>query len=470
MIQSFHSTKPNCAVMGTNGMIVSHDEKMSHRLGSILEKQYGCRFTVVPDCSSTLAAAEQGGVDAFFIDERKEAGQEPERNLLLRKLSARSGPTIPMIALEDRHRVRERLKPCYHGCLGVPFDEQEVRSLLCSRLPSSLFARLGQSSEPYEIQFNDFVYRTHSREFAETLKRLSTVGKHDVTVLLAGETGTGKTTLGRMVHSVSSRAAHSFSTVGCGALTSNLIESELFGHVKGAFTGADRARIGRFAAVGCGTLLLDEIDVLDGRQQAMLLRVIENGEYEQVGSNETHLSQARLIVATNENLVKLMESKEFRSDLYYRLNVLEFRIPPLRDRPLDIVDLTLQFVDEFSQAHGVPVRRIRPDFLACLQRYQWPGNIRELKNHVRRAVLFCSNGELTVDDLAEGVAKTGRESMADPDSNQDASTLAGKMALSERELIEEALAANDQKRNATAKALGISRVGLYKKMKRCGLL
>lgn len=468
MIQYLHSNMPKRAVIGTNGLLVSRDEQVAAHLGSLLENQYGCRLTVVPDCSSTLAAAENGGIDTFFIDERNEAGLEPERASLLQQLSSRSGPPIPLIALDDRNRIRERRKPCYHGWLGVPFDEREVYRLLCNELPTSLFA--DAKAELHEIHFNDFTYQTYSREFAETLKRLVTVGKHDVTILLAGETGTGKTTLARMVHNVSSRATHSFLTVACGALAANLIESELFGHVKGAFTGAETAKMGRFAAVGCGSLLLDEIDVLDAHQQAMLLRVIENGEYEQVGSHETRLFQARLIVATNEDLVTLMERNEFRSDLYYRLNVLEFRIPPLRDRPLDIVDLTLQFVDEFSQVHGVVIHRVRPDFLACLKSYQWPGNIRELKNHVRRAVLFCSNGELTVDDLAQDVAQAGREALAAPDSDTTSESLAGKMALSERELIEEALAANAQKRTTTAQALGISRVGLYKKMKRYGLL
>ena len=470
MIQNLHSKASTRAVIGTNSLIVSRDEQMANRLGSLLEQRYGCHIDVAPDCSSTLGWAENGGVETFFIDERTGSAHEPERTSLLRQLSSRSGAPIPLIALEDRSHVPDQLRPCYHGCLGVPLDEQEVSSLLCNKLPKSLFAEAGRPAELHEVEFQDFVYQTYCKKFAETLKRLVTVGKHDVTILLAGETGTGKTTLARMVHSVSSRVTHSFLTVACGALSTNLIESELFGHVKGAFTGADRAKIGRFAAVGTGTLLLDEIDVLDAHQQAMLLRVIENGEYEQVGSHETHLSQARLIVATNEDLVKLMERNEFRSDLYYRLNVLEFRIPPLRERALDIVDLTLQFVDEFSKAHEVAIRRIRPGFLACLKSYHWPGNIRELKNHVRRAVLFCSDGELTIDSLAPDVAQAGRVALASPDSNADSDTLAGKMALSERDLLEEALAANHNKRTATAQALGISRVGLYKKMKKYGLL
>src|SRR5690606_35845797 len=157
-----------------------------------------------------------------------------------------------------------------------------------------------------------------------------------------------------------------------------------------------------------GTLLLDEIDVLTPAQQARLLRVIESGEFEPVGSNETQISQARLVVATNVDLNSLMEKGEFRSDLYYRLNVLEFHIPPLRKRRLDIVPLALGFIDEFRTAHDVAIRRIDPDFLSCLVAYDWPGNVRELKNHIRRAVLFCRNGELTPADLAPAVANARR--------------------------------------------------------------
>jgi DNA-binding NtrC family response regulator len=226
-----------------------------------------------------------------------------------------------------------------------------------------------------------------------------------------------------------------------------------------------------------GSLLLDEIDVLGPAQQAKLLRVIETGEFEPVGSNDTRTSRARLIVASNVDLKVLMERNEFRADLYYRLNMLEFRIPPLRERPRDIVPMTLGFIDEFCQNHNVQIRHVHPDFLTCLKRYDWPGNVRELKNHVRRAVLFCRTGMLTPDQLAPHF----RESLLNPPAGLAVDRAAGagragestfveRLALSEREILEQALHQNSHNRTATARSLGLSRVGLYKKMKKYGMI
>jgi DNA-binding NtrC family response regulator len=264
-------------------------------------------------------------------------------------------------------------------------------------------------------------------------------------------------------------------TLGCGAMPSELIESELFGHMKGAFTSADRSKIGKFEAAGEGTLLLDEIDVLKPGQQAKLLRVIETGEFEPVGSNETRTSQARLIVASNVDLKELMEGNQFRADLYYRLNTLEFHVPPLRDRPRDIVPMALDFVEELCSAHQIEIRRVHPDFLACLKSYPWPGNVRELKNHVRRAVLFCRSGELTPNDLAPQFNKAVQSQPRSteqpiPSVAPPGATLQEKVAANERAMLQQALKENDYNRTATARALGISRVGLYKKMKKHGMV
>ncbi|MEW4490192.1 sigma-54 dependent transcriptional regulator [Thalassoglobus sp. JC818] len=311
---------------------------------------------------------------------------------------------------------------------------------------------------------------THQPEFFQVLEDLQRVAHRDVTVLLIGETGTGKTTLARIIHERSKRCDDPFQQLACGALPSEIIESELFGHIRGAFTGAERNKIGRFQAAGKGTLLLDEIDVLDVKQQAKLLKVIETGEYEMVGSTEPMQSEARLITASNINLEDLTSSNRFRSDLYYRLSVLEFRLLPLRERQVDIVPMAVEFVEECCREHEIQIRSVDLEFLHALQSYSWPGNIRELKNHIRRAVLFAENGRLRKSDLSAKVTDSPTIStLSDPELCEN-QTLAEQVADNERELLMQALEANRHNRTRTAQSLGISRVGLYKKMRRLGLL
>ena len=311
---------------------------------------------------------------------------------------------------------------------------------------------------------------TREPKFFQVLEDLNRVAHRDVTLLIVGETGTGKTTLARIIHERSKRQMKPFQQLACGALPSDIIESELFGHVRGAFTGAERNKIGRFQAAGQGTLLLDEIDVLDVKQQAKLLKVIETGEYEMVGSTDSLRSEARLITASNLNLEDLASSNRFRSDLYYRLSVLEFRLFPLRERVIDIVPMAVDFIDECCIEHNVEIESIELDFFEALRRYPWPGNIRELKNHVRRAVLFSEGGTLRAADLSTKI--TEFEGCHTPVSPQldSSKSLSSQIQDNERQLLVQALEANSNNRTRTAKALGISRVGLYKKLRRLGLL
>lgn len=310
---------------------------------------------------------------------------------------------------------------------------------------------------------------TYDDQFSRTLQDLQHIAKRDVTILIVGETGTGKTTLARVIHECSQRRHFGFQHLACGAIPTDLMESELFGHVRGAFTGADRSKPGRFEAAGKGTILLDEIDVLDVKQQAKLLKVIETGEYEQVGSTESRQSLARIITASNENLELLVEQGKFRQDLFYRLNVLEFHLPPLRQRPIDIIPLAMEFLDQFCQEFQLPIEEIDDDVLEMLRRYPWPGNLRELRNHIRRAALFCSGDRLCIEHFSPKLLdETGAGESLTATGLQ--SSLSDQVARNERELLMNALRQHDNNRTQTAKALGISRVGLYKKLRKHHLL
>lgn len=328
---------------------------------------------------------------------------------------------------------------------------------------------LERSQEPWRMEASGQCYESHSPEMREMLDQLVMMATHDVTVLLVGETGTGKTTLARMVHALSPRRHEPFQSLACGAVAPDQLESELYGSSK-QVSGHDGFRAGKLELAAGGTLFLDEIDLLAPAQQATLLKLIETGEYELADHSGTRHSQARLIVASNVNLKGLMERAEFRADLYYRLNVLEFPILPLRNRRMDIAPLALKFVDEFRNQHGISISRIHPEFLSLLGRYDWPGNVRELKNHIRRAVLFCGTGELTPSELPPGLLASIQETQSRQVARPGPASLFEQVASTEQEILEAELRKHGFRRTATAAALGISRVGLYKKMKKYGLL
>jgi formate hydrogenlyase transcriptional activator len=309
---------------------------------------------------------------------------------------------------------------------------------------------------PYERAFEQII--GDSAAVVSVLEQIKRVAPTDANVLVEGETGTGKELIARAVHNLSSRCGHSFVRLNCAAVPLDLMESELFGHEKGAFTGAMSQRIGRFELADKGTLFLDEVGDMPPALQPKLLRVLQEQEFERLGGTRTHRVDVRLVAATNRNLLEMMERGEFREDLYYRLNVFPVLLPPLRERRGDIPALVQHFVEVFGRRMGRQIEHIPPQTMSALSSYEWPGNIRELQNLIERAVI------LSKDSVLRNPLRTrSRQATFDP-----ATTLRG----AERQLILRTLEAVGWVIGGAAGAaakLGLKRTTLINKMQRLGI-
>ncbi len=292
------------------------------------------------------------------------------------------------------------------------------------------------------------------------LEQVERVAPTDSTVLIQGETGTGKELIARAIHNLSSRCGRPFVKLNCAAIPFDLLESELFGHENGAFTGAIAQKIGRFELADKGTLFLDEVGDIPPALQPKLLRVLQEQEFERLGSTRTHQVDVRLVAATNRNLTEMVKRSEFRSDLYYRLNVFPVLLPPLRARSEDIPALVTHFVEIFGRRMGKQIEHIPPETLSALSSYQWPGNIRELQNLIERAVILSNDGV-----LPNPLPAAGTESVT-------VSPAATTLKDSERALILNTLEAAGWviggPKGAAAK-LGLKRTTLICKMQKLGI-
>jgi DNA-binding NtrC family response regulator len=305
----------------------------------------------------------------------------------------------------------------------------------------------------------------HDYRMLQVYDVIESVADSRTTVLITGESGTGKTMIARAIHRRSARRDNPFIEVACGALPETLLESELFGHRAGSFTGAVRDKAGKFASADSGTIFLDEIATASPALQVKLLRVLQDMEFEQVGGTETIRVDARVILATNQDLAELVAERQFRQDLYYRINVVAIHLPPLRERISDIPLLCKHFVDKYGAQCERKVLGFTEQAMDLMQRYQWPGNIRELENVVERAIVLGKGEWIQVSDLPSPLHRQGLELLAAGEKGN----LKAALKDPERRLILEALEAHNWNRQETADALGINRTTLYKKMKRYGI-
>lgn len=314
------------------------------------------------------------------------------------------------------------------------------------------------------------------------------VARSQASVLLLGETGTGKELIAHAIHDLSDRHKRTFVRVNCGALSESLLESELFGHVRGAFTGAIDNRTGRFEAAHKGTIFLDEINSTSLHLQVKLLRVLQEREFERVGDTKSIQVDTRVIAASNRDLLELAEEERFREDLYYRLNVVPIYLPPLRERTDDIPQLVTHFLNLYNEQNDRYVAHIDPDAMQALQQYRWPGNVRELQNYVERAVVMAEGDELTP-DLLPSIVTTGRQPRALGTRAMDFESLTEELVYMglngmtdadtdlhgrivdrvEQEVIAQVMSDCDNVQIKAAARLGINRNTLHKKLKQYGI-
>ena len=310
----------------------------------------------------------------------------------------------------------------------------------------------------------------HDYRMLKVFDLVEAVADSRTTALITGESGTGKSLLARAIHHRSPRRDKPFVEVSCGALPETLLESELFGHVKGAFTGAVGEKPGRFLAADGGTIFLDEINSASPAMQVKLLRVLQEKAFEPVGSHDTRTVDARVILATNVDLQQLVAQQLFRQDLYYRINVVNIRLPNLRERLSDIPLLAGHFLRQFNAQGGREIVGFTDAAMAAMQRYNWPGNVRELENAVERAVVLCRRPQIDVEDLPDSVqayvASKPVTALAAAEEFGRPMPLETALEGPERRIIEAALKRNDWNRQQTAAELDINRTTLYKKMRK----
>lgn len=431
----------------------------------LLLKGEGFQIEAVTSPAAILAALESRDFDVVIMDlnyTRDTTSGEEGLDLLTRIQAIDSLlPVVVMTAWGSVGLAVEAMRRGARDFIQKPWENERLISIIRTQVELhralQRAARLEAENRLLRAEGRpDFIASAPSMQ--AVMDTISRVGPSDANVLITGEHGTGKEVVAQTLHALSARASRALVAVNTGAIPDGVFESELFGHVKGAFTDARTDRIGRFELADGGTIFLDEIGNVPLRQQAKLLRVLESGEIERVGSSRARKVNVRVLSATNTDLAAACASGQFREDLLFRLNTVEIHVPPLRERREDIPVLAAHFLGRYAARYRRPVQSFDPASLLALKQYSWPGNVRELEHTIERAVLMCRSGEIQPADLSLNSPRAQSQNMEEL-----------SLEAVEAVLVRKALQRFQGNVSQAAEALGLSRGALYRRMEKYGV-
>ncbi len=444
-------------------LVIDDEAAIRDSMKMILEYE-GYEFLGAPGGQEGIALVEREAPDLVFLDVKMPGMDGLEVLGRIRQTSE----TTPVVIISGHGTVSTAVEATKLGAFDFiekPLATERVLVTIRNALDQSRLRDENRTLRRAQDIRHEMV--GSSAGLKQVLEAVRRAAPTNATVLIQGESGVGKELVARMIHRNSLRSRERFVQVNCAAIPEDLIESELFGHEKGSFTGATEKQIGKFEQADRGTIFLDEIADMSLKTQAKVLRVLQEGEVERVGSARTIKVDVRVIAATNKNLELEIEKGNFREDLFFRLSVIPISVPPLRERTEDIPALVRHFADLFARDNNFRPRRITPAAMDLLQRHRWKGNIRELRNTVERLIIMSPGDAIDVPDLPESVRFDARP--AAPDNKDKPGTLREFKEASERAFLVEKLRENGWNISKTAEAIGTPRSNLYKKLEQYGI-
>lgn len=443
---------------------VEHAEVMAEAL-----RRQGHVCTIVHSLTEAEDELKHGQFDLIVTDLVMDGAEDGLKVLAAAKQSQANAETILVTAHGDVPTCKTAIKQGAYDFIEKPLDLDVFRTLVQHAIDAVMLkGQNAQLRERLDEQFGFEGIIGTSPAIRRVIATMRQIAPSTIPVLITGESGTGKELVAQAIHNNSRRSKEHFVPLNCAGLSESILEDELFGHVKGAFTGAEKERQGRFEYADGGTLFLDEVGDMPPMMQAKLLRVLESGEVVRLGANESRHVDVRLISATNRPLDEMVKSKTFREDLYFRIKGVELHLPPLRERREDIPLLARHFVEKYAKQMGRAVPEIAEDAQAVLMRFDWPGNVRQLANVMQNMVVIAEGDRLEVRHLPDEV-NSGPSGVGAGDGSNDAIAAGLSLDQLEKQAIRNALRIHQGNREAAAKMLGIGERTLYRKLKEYGL-